>query len=105
MVVHQNVSMHGEAMLVGRPPEDLVEEREVGRAAEDRRPIVAALDNVQRQIGSEEARHTGHVRRVSIVRTASHRPKGRGAGKSEKSTLTLLFGWAGKSEKSTLTLL
>src|SRR2546430_4020516 len=61
-----------------------------------KKKIVATLDNVQRQIGSEEARHTGHVRRVSIVRTAAHRPKGRGAGKSEKSTLTLLFGGQGR---------
>ena len=60
VVGHEHIGVDGQPMLAGRALETIQEDEVIGLGAKDRVAVVAALDNVQRLIWSEEAGKAGH---------------------------------------------
>ena len=61
MIGHEHVRMNGAAIFLGVDVQPMEIELIVLIGEEAGRPIVAALDDMQRQIGQKPARAAGHI--------------------------------------------
>jgi hypothetical protein len=61
VVGHQHIGVDGAGMRRGRLAEPQAEQRVVVGREEDRRAVVAALDEVKRLIGQKITRQPGHA--------------------------------------------
>ena len=89
MVGHEDVGMKCHAVLARRIFDARAKEGQVVRTAEDGRPIISSLDDVQRKTGDEKAWHAGHApKRMAPCEVSRYRPKvQRGSKLGSDSTL------------------
>jgi len=75
VVVHQNVSVYGDAMRNRGVREAIEIESAIVNAGKYRRAIVSTLDDVQDSAGKVEARLARHYSRMRAPTEARHYPK------------------------------